>query len=329
MMTQPHKTKKIGLALGSGAARGLAHIGVLKVLEEEGIGIDVIAGTSIGAFIGALYAAGVSVAQMEEVALNVDWRRLARLIDPTFPSAGLIDGKKVSLFMSELLPVRTFEELQIPLAVIATDLETGEPLIIKKGQLLKALQAAVAFPGIFPPIRFGDRFLIDGGLCNPVPGDVALDLGAEVVIGVCAIPAIRKPRTEAFLPEKKNERQPKGPFLGFFNSRNVENVVKDLWRQNNHEESEVAAMKIKLKAPGIFKVCAQSIAIMENEINALRLERNHLDILIRPDLNDITLLEFHRAAEAIQAGENATRLAIDKIKALARPIESSPFYDNV
>jgi NTE family protein len=126
MMTQPHKRKKIGLALGSGAARGLAHIGVLKVLEEEGIGIDVIAGTSIGAFIGALYAAGVSVAQMEEVALNVDWRRLARLIDPTFPSAGLIDGKKVSLFMSELLPVRTFEELQIPLAVIATDLETGE-----------------------------------------------------------------------------------------------------------------------------------------------------------------------------------------------------------
>jgi len=328
MTIQPHK-KKIGLALGSGAARGLAHIGVLKVLEEEGIEVDVIAGTSIGAFIGALYASGVPVSQMQEVALNVDWRRLARLIDPTFPSAGLIDGKKVSLFMSELLPVRTFEELRIPLGVIATDLETGEPLIIKKGQLLQALQAAVAFPGIFPPIRFGDRFLIDGGLCNPVPVDVAIDLGAEVVIGVCAIPAIRKPRAEAFLPDKANQRPPKKHFLDFFNSRNVEKIVTNLWRQNGHEESEPAPIQKKLKTPGIFKVCAQSIAIMENEINALRLERNHLDILIRPELSDITLLEFHRAAEAIQAGEDATRQVIDKIWALARPIESSPFCDTV
>jgi NTE family protein len=98
----------------------------------------------------------------------------------------------------------------------------------------------------------------------------------------------------------------------------VENIVKDLWRQNNHDESEVELTQKKLKAPGIFKVCAQSIAIMENEINALRLERNHLDILIRPDLNDITLLEFHRAAEAIQAGENATRRVVGEIRDLAR-----------
>jgi NTE family protein len=294
----------------------LAHIGVLRVLEEEGIHIDVIAGTSIGAFIGALYAAGVPVAQMEEVALNVDWRRLARLIDPTFPSAGLIDGKKVSLFMSELLPVHTFEDLRIPLAVIATDLESGEALVIKKGQLLIALQAAIAFPGIFPPIRFGDRFLVDGGLCNPVPTDVAMELGGDVVIGVCAIPAIQKPHTEAFLPAKENEDQAKRRFLDFFNSRNVENIVKDLWRQNSHEKSIAAPMQKKLKPPGILKVCAQSIAIMENEINALRLERNHLDILIRPELNGISLLEFHRAAEAIQAGEDATRQAIDEIRTL-------------
>lgn len=325
----PKKKKKLGLALGSGAARGLAHIGVLKALEEEGIEIDVIAGTSIGAFIGALYAAGVPVAQMEEVALNVDWRRLARLIDPTFPSAGLIDGKKVSLFMSELLPVRTFEELRIPLAVIATDLETGEALIVKKGQLLIALQAAIAFPGIFPPIRFGDRFLVDGGLCNPVPIDVTIDLGADVVIGVCAIPTVRKPRTEAFLPGKESEEQPKRGFLDFFNSGNVEKIVKDLWRQNSREESNDAPRQKKLKAPGIFKVCAQSIAIMENEINALRLERNHLDILIRPDLNGITLLEFHRAAEAIRAGEDATHKVIDKIRALVAGIESPPFCGSI
>jgi NTE family protein len=309
--------KKIGLALGSGAARGLAHIGVLKVLEEEGIGIDVIAGTSIGAFIGALYAADVPVGQMEEVALNVDWRRMARLIDPTFPTAGLIDGKKVSLFMSELLPVGTFEELRIPLAVVATDVETGEPLIIKKGELLGALQAAVAFPGIFTPVRFGDRFLVDGGLCNPVPVDVASEMGAMAVIGVCAIPEVKKTSTEAFLPPQKKSAQSKRRFLDFFTSQNVENIFKDLWHQNDPEESDGTQSLKKRKPPGIFKVCAQSVAIMENEINALRLERNRIDVLIRPDLNGITLLEFHRAAEAIRAGEEATRSLIKDIRALA------------
>jgi NTE family protein len=314
----PSRTKKrIGLALGSGAARGLAHIGVLSALAEAGVGVDLVTGTSIGAFIGALHAAGVPASRMAEVARNVDWRQLARLLDPTLPTSGLIDGKKVARFMAGLLPVRTFEELAIPLAVVATDVETGESLVIRQGELLPALQAAVTFPGIFTPVRFGERYLVDGGLRNPVPADVARELGAEAVIGVCAIPAVDKRLTEISLPAAGAEAKGRTNFLrDIFNSARVEGLIQSLWGPAVHEEHPVEEGASR-KPPGIFRICAQSVAIMENEINELRLARNDIDVLIRPDLSGLTLLEFHRADEAIRAGEAATRPLLRKIRALA------------
>lgn len=303
--------KKIGLALGSGAARGLAHIGVLKVLEREGIPISAIAGTSIGALIGALYASGVSPERMEEVARNVDWKRLARLIDPIFPTSGLIDGKKVAHFMAEILPVRTFEELRIPLAVVATDVETGEPLIIRRGDLLSALRAAIAFPGIFTPARFGSRFLVDGGLLNPVPADVVRAMGVEVIVGVCAIPGVQKRATETYLPSADGE---KGRNPERFSSGWIEQLVGDLLKSRSGEGENGENGR---RPPGLLRVCAQSVAIMENEINALRLARDRIDLLIRPELGAITLLEFHRAGEAIRAGEIATEALIDRLRSLA------------
>jgi NTE family protein len=315
-----NKQLRIGLALGSGAARGMAHIGVLKVLEKAGIRVGAIAGTSIGAFIGALYAAGVSVRQMEEVACDVDWRQLARLLDPKLPTSGLIDGRKVSRFMAELLPVHTFEELKIPLAVVATDVETGEMLIIKKGNLLQALQAAIAFPGIFTPVRFGDRFLVDGGLCNPVPVDVVRELGADFVIGVCAIPEVRKASSETYLPPAKAEKtEEHGTLFHLFNAARVDSILKDILGRNGNEDNDGKGLfKRERKPPGIFRICAQSVVIMENEINQLRLDRNDIDLLIRPGFNNIALLDFHRAAEAIQAGEAAAGKFADQLRSLAR-----------
>lgn len=297
----------------------MAHIGVLKVLETTGIRIDAVAGTSIGAFIGALYAAGVPVGQMEEVARNVDWRQLARLLDPTLPTSGLIDGRKVARFMAELLPVRTFEELKIPLAVVTTDVETGEMLIVKKGNLLQALQAAIAFPGIFTPVRFGDRFLVDGGLCNPVPVDVVRELGAEFVIGVCAIPEVRKAPAEAFLPSTKTESEEgRGHLFDLFNAARVESILREILGRNGSDEKNGKDFaRRERKPPGIFRICAQSVVIMENEINQLRLERNDIDLLIRPDLKHIALLDFHRAAEAIQAGEKAAGEVAAQLRTLA------------
>ncbi len=304
---------KLGLALGSGAARGLAHIGVLKALDAEGIRIDLIAGTSIGALIGALYAAGITANEIERVACGVDWRQMVRLVDPILPTSGLIDGKKVARFISELLPVQTFEELKIPMALVTTDVETGEALTIRQGNLLEALRAAVAFPGIFTPVRFGKRFLVDGGLCNPIPADVVRAMGADAVIGVCAIPAMSKSSHETYLPTPAGADAAAKPRQGLFTPKGVEKLLKDMWPFNSPPEDHG-----KRKPPGILKVCAQSVAIMENQINDLRLEQNDIDVLIRPDLGTLTLLEFHRAEEAIRAGEEATHRHLEKIRRLGR-----------
>jgi NTE family protein len=305
---------RLGLALGSGAARGLAHIGVLKVLEEADIPVYGIAGTSIGAFIGALYAAGVPVQRMAAVACELDWRKMARLLYPTVPISGLVDSRKLAEFMAELLPVDNFEALRLPLAVTATDIETGEALIIRKGDLLEALGAALAFPGIFPPVRFGDRFLVDGGLCNPVPADVARHLGADRVLGICTIPDVDKQTPETFLPRNRaNDEQDRR--LDLFSTTGIEQLFRRL--VGSGTLSEAAVETNGRKAPGIFRVCAQSVAIMENQINALRLAGNHHDLIIRPKCPGITLLEFHRAAEIITAGEAAARAALPEIRRLA------------
>jgi NTE family protein len=318
-MAKPEQ--RLGLALGGGAARGLAHVGVLKVLEEEDIRIDCIAGTSIGAFIGALYAAGVPVGKMEEILCDLDWRSLTRLVDPVLPTSGLLDGKKVARFMAELLPVSTFETLTIPLAITATDVESGEALVIRQGDLLTALRAATAFPGIFSPVPFGGRFLVDGGLCNPVPANVAYRMGAARVVGVCAIPKIVRKAGETSLPPARPGPSEKKGWHDLLSVVHIEKLIGDIWpfndRKPDAEPGDTPRDNRERKAPGIFQICSRSVAIMENEINALRLERDEIDLLIRPDFGDISLLDFHRAAEAIRAGEKETRRLLPQIRDLA------------
>ncbi len=307
---------KLGLALGSGAARGLAHIGVLKVLEEADIPVDIITGTSMGAFIGAMYAAGVPVTQMEQVALEIDWLSMARLLDPVVPTSGFSDGKKLVSFMAELLPARDFKDLRLPLAVTATDINTGEAIIIKQGDLLEALRASLAFPGIFSPVRFGQRFLVDGGLRNPIPTDVARNLGAEIIIGVCTIPSVNKQTPETFLPTRHSGSEAISRWRDFFNTRKIEQAFRSAIGQESDESSGDVADN--LKAPNIFRVFAQSVAIMENVINELHLRQNPHDLIIRPALEGITLLEFHRAKEVISAGEAATRAVLPEIEYLLK-----------
>lgn len=304
-------TPSLGLALGSGAARGFAHIGVLKVLDEEGIAISCLAGTSIGALIGVLYAAGVSPADLAKTSSELDWKKMARLMDPVWPTSGLIDGIRVRRFIEELLPVQTFDELRMPVGITATDVITGLPIIIRSGSLLDALQAAIAFPGIFNPVRFGDYYLIDGGLCNPVPSDVALTLGADKVIGVCAIPHMEKPRIAASVPLAAEHKPATSAFQ--LTARRIESLVRDLWSgvRPNGDNGR--------KPPSLFRVASQSIAIMENQINDLRLRLSPPDLLLRPTLHGLTLLEFHRAAEAIRSGEAEARNHLDELRALTRP----------
>jgi NTE family protein len=293
-----------GLALGSGAARGFSHIGVLHALEECHIKVDLLAGTSIGALIGALYASGVPVTRLKEVASEINWRKLASLVGPSIPTSGLLDSRKITNFIKELLPVNTFEELNIPLAVTTTDIETGELIVIRQGLLLPAITAAISFPGLFAPVRVGNRFLVDGGLCSPVPTDVVKKMGAEVIIGVCAIPSVGKRYNETFAPDTDKAQSHKG-FLKRFTPDWIEHTFSDIWTSHNRTVADEENEDEK-NPPGIFRVFAQSVAILENQINALRLDQEKVDFLIRPELNGITLLEFHKAAKAIEAGHRAT-----------------------
>ena len=177
----PAGRPRVGVALGGGFARGMAHVGVLKVLIEEGIPIDYVAGTSVGAVIGAMYCSGVSVKELEELAALVRFRDFARWTVSRF---GFCSNDRMEPFLGKLLKCRTFEDLKIPLAVAATDFQTGDSVIFRKGRLVDAIRASCAYPGMFLPVEIDGRLLVDGLLAHPVPSQPLREMGAERVIGV-------------------------------------------------------------------------------------------------------------------------------------------------
>ncbi|MGQ9734494.1 MAG: patatin-like phospholipase family protein, partial [Candidatus Bipolaricaulia bacterium] len=174
----------VGLALSTGGPRGAAHVGVLKVLEEHGVPIDIIAGTSMGALVGGAYAAGVPLQRIEEEWLKTDLLRVARSFLPTFPIRGWSSGNNVLRMLQGLLGGIKIEELPLKFAAVAADLVTGREVILREGPLVEALRASSSIPGLFVPVERGGQVLVDGGLVNPLPVDVARQLGAEVVIAV-------------------------------------------------------------------------------------------------------------------------------------------------
>jgi NTE family protein len=181
--SSPDSTKvpSIGLALGGGFARGIAHVGVLKVLEEENIPVSFVAGTSVGALIGAAYCSGVSPQELEEVAPRVRFRHLARW---TLSRYGFASNMRMIGFLNHLLKVKTFEELRIPLAVTATDFNSGEGVVFRSGPLADPVRASCAYPGVFLPVKVDGRLLIDGMLAHSLPIKPVQDMGAERVIAV-------------------------------------------------------------------------------------------------------------------------------------------------
>ncbi|MTH52614.1 patatin family protein [Bacillus mangrovi] len=176
-MTEP----KIGLALGSGGARGFAHLGVLKILEEEGIPVHMIAGSSMGALVGSFYAAGLDIKMLYQIAAAF---KRNYYLDLTIPKMGFIAGEKVKGLIRAFTKGYNIEDLKIPLAVVATDLSKGEKVIFTKGPVAEAVRASIAIPGIFVPEIIGGRVLVDGGVADRVPVSVARDMGADLVLSV-------------------------------------------------------------------------------------------------------------------------------------------------
>jgi len=255
--------KKIGVALGGGYARGLAHIGVLEVLEREGIPIDIIAGTSAGALIGAIYARQMNANLIKEEALALDWKRVMSLVDLVFGRSGFIAGKRVIRLLEDFIGEETlFSDLKLPFSCVATDIITGEEVVIKEGRVLEAVRSSISIPIIFQVSRWQDRFLVDGGLVNPVPVSIAREMGADYVIAVNVIPEMaERSKARRLSPSKEP-----GIFTVIANSI----YISSYYLSNRILEDGAHAVISPLVAnigPGEFHRAAE--AILQGELAAL------------------------------------------------------------
>ncbi len=316
---------RIGLALGSGSARGWSHIGVLRGLAALGIKPDVIAGTSIGALVGAAH----SVDQLEELedwVSHLDRMDILRLLDARLSGGGFMRGDKLMKAIGNRVEDTRIEEMAQPFAVVATDLNSGREIWLREGSLLEAVRASIALPGLFAPIRQGDRWLIDGGLVNPVPVSLCRAMGADVVIAVNLngdiigrnfdrrgkAPAVSSSRDEG---ESPADDLPSSHHGGALMGRVVGRLKTGLRVRLDHLISSVASRE-ETDEPGLFDVMAGSINVVQDRITRSRMAGDPPDIMITPRLAHIRLMEFDRAPEAIQGGLKAVERVRDELTML-------------
>ncbi|MEE4192594.1 MAG: patatin-like phospholipase family protein [Halieaceae bacterium] len=308
------RKQKIGLALGSGSARGLAHIGVIRALEEAGIKVGCVAGTSIGSLIGSVYASG-KLDALEKVYLGFDWKKIAYFFDVVFPKSGLIDGKKVADFVREYVHTETIEHLPLPFQAVATDIGTGEEVSLDRGDVIEAVRASISVPGIFTPVRRNSRVLVDGGLVNPVPVSTARSMGANIVIAVDLNHDIVAGKVPEAAPKSAGESgfvQALSRMGGVKYLAAMERINLELQSLENPALNQIRAWLAEESLPNIFEVLLSSINVMETQITRTRLHIDPPDLLIRPQLGHIRFLEFNRAEEIINIGYEEARRQIER-----------------
>lgn len=313
---------KIGLALGSGAARGLAHIGAIKVLEKNKIPIDIIAGSSMGALIGGAYASGLKVETMEEIATNVDRKLTAKMFSPTVSFSGFIEGKRISDFLGHIIGNKNIEDLDIRFVCVATDILSGEEIVIDQGSLIEAIRASISIPVFFTPVKHKDSFLVDGGIVNPVPVDLARRLGADTVIAVNVIPQIssslKKSKMKRRKTSKRNKKELNSRRINMALANYIKNRINNMSGILKVSELLKKVEKEKLASPNFINIFLNTINIFEGEIIKLKLEINQPDFLIEPNTSLINSREFYKAEEAIKAGERAAEKIIPDIKSIIK-----------
>ena len=306
--------KKIGLALGSGSAKGLAHIGVLKVIDEEKIPIDFIAGTSIGALIGVVYASGLSTGEMEEIALNIDKKQITSFFTPTIPYSGLVEGKRITEFIKSIIGNPNIEDLKIPFAAIATNVLNGRKVMITKGSAVEAVRASISIPGIFTPCKHNGDFLVDGGLVDPVPVNCVRDMGADYIIGVNVVPLPEK-KTNKLMMKGEEKKLATVPVNSKLVNTRLSKFIKPVKSvMQNPFLTLTGKLKTMRESPSIFTIILQTIAIIEQQIMNLQLKNLRPDILIEPQVGFIKPLEFYRSKEAIAVGERTARDSLSEVK---------------
>ncbi len=322
---------KIGLALGSGAARGWAHIGVLRALEEIGIKPDIICGTSIGAAVGAAYLTD----QMDELqswAQKMGWLGMLGIIDLTFRRGGLVAAEKAfGRFDNERSNV-LIEDLPLPFATVATDLSTGREMWLRDGPLMSAVLASAAMPGLFPAVRRDHHLLVDGALVNPVPVSLCRALGADVVVAVnlnSELSPLGRPNgrgkpeevkaVSAKVPEPVVAGGDAGsPAFSHLTSQISTWLGRKPTRRTRFLADQIDDAQAHKPMPNALEVMAGSIDIMQDRITRSRLAGEPPDVLIAPRLAHIGILEFDRAAEAVEIGHAAASMLRPSIELALR-----------
>jgi NTE family protein len=313
--------KKLGIALSGGTAKGFAHIGVLEALEKNKIKIDYLAGTSMGAVVGALYASGMPIKDLKKLAIETKWENL---VDFTLPDRGILSGEKIENFLRVLLKNKKFEDLEIPLAVIAADVHNGEKVIFKKGDVASALRASISIPSIFVPYEYKNRILVDGGVVAPVPVDTVRSMGAEVVIAIDFSTRMKdviissKPKQNKGFMKKikkkmiKQEIEEINKYLA--KKKNVPWIIRNL--MDNPRRITDFLKKHQLKGSELLKITSNSFSIMANELSKFALIS--ADYVIKPNLSGFYKFDFGRVRGIIKKGYVATNSSQRDIKRLIK-----------
>ncbi|HUG78824.1 MAG TPA: patatin-like phospholipase RssA [Burkholderiales bacterium] len=293
---------RIGLALGSGGARGWAHIGAIRALEERGVTPDVLCGTSIGALVAAAYASG-ELERLEKWVTSLTWATVMRLMDLTWRPGGLIRGQRLFTLFRATFGDREIDDLPLPFGAIATELSSGREIWLRHGKVLDAVRASCAMPGLFTPVVHEGAVLVDGGLVNPVPVSMCRALGAELVIAVDLSWGKLGPYRN-WSRDRSEERM--------LAPREVPGWLERLrpgWVQGKvkHEETSI---------PSIFDVFHTSLDIVEQRVARSRLAGDPADVLLTPLLPDFAAMDYHRAREAIDEG----RASVERMSPLIEQV---------
>lgn len=302
-----YRTKpRIGLALGGGGGRGWAHIGVLSRLLERGLKPDIITGTSMGAVVAGCYAAGC-FQSLKDWACGLTTFRMLRYLDFRLTGGGMIGGDRLVQELTQNIGDTHIEDLPTKFGAIATDLHTGQEVWIRKGPLVDSIHASFAIPGVFKPVTWGDTLLVDGGLVNPVPINLARSLGADVVIAVSlAVDMRSKYRHPSGLTEEKAAPS------------HMSNSIKDI-----AERRIESLIRPTLETPSALNTLLTAGNVMQERISRIRMAGNPPDVLIGPRVGHVGFLEFDRAAELIEIGAAAVDRAAHAIEdALALELDS-------
>lgn len=297
---------KIGVALGSGAGRGWAHIGVLRALEAAGLKPDVVAGTSVGALVGGLYAAGI-LDRLEKWARDLNGFRILRMLDLRPLSGGFVGGNKLLQLIRDNLGQTKIEALPKTFVAVATDLVTGHEVWLREGEMVEALHAAFALPGIFAPVNRGGRWLVDGALVNPVPVSICRALGCQLVVAINLngdVLGKKRDAADALAP-------PSAP--------SAFDMFEAMLPSAGLATAGAIAPPAQIRggdsgAPNVVSVMVASLNIIQDRLSRSRLAGDPPDVLIAPRIGHIGLLEFDRAAEAIDEGQAAVERALPNIR---------------